>query len=388
MEIEKWGWYSIAVNVLLAGIDLSVALYSGSLAVKAEILHNVVDLLTAVAVLVGLKIAGRKTRKFPYGLYKVENIIALAMSMLIFFTAYEVGRRAVFAPEFEVTVAPWCFAALALAGGIAVVFSFLELRAGRQSGSPALIADAREYRVHILTTAVILVALAGHNINLPLDRIAAVVVLIAIAKTGWELLVSGVSVLLDASLDPAAIDKVRQLILSQPQVVEVHWITGRNAGRVRFVEAEVSLRISNLEKAEKITATIENKVKNALENIERVVIHAEPRPKTHILCALPLNDASGEISRHFGQAPFFAIVTLRIKDKAVENRDIEPNPYADTEKGKGIKVAEWLVDRRIDRIFLMEPFQGRGPEYVFRNAGVEVNTVNKATLSEVIDEIL
>jgi len=36
MSIECWGWYSIAVNVVLAGINLAVALASGSLAVEAE----------------------------------------------------------------------------------------------------------------------------------------------------------------------------------------------------------------------------------------------------------------------------------------------------------------------------------------------------------------
>jgi divalent metal cation (Fe/Co/Zn/Cd) transporter len=49
MNIERWGWYSIAVNVILALINLVIATASGSLAVEAEMVHNLVDLLTAVA---------------------------------------------------------------------------------------------------------------------------------------------------------------------------------------------------------------------------------------------------------------------------------------------------------------------------------------------------
>ena len=50
MRVERWGWYSVAVNVVLAGINLLVALASGSLAVRAETIHNLVDLPTAFAV--------------------------------------------------------------------------------------------------------------------------------------------------------------------------------------------------------------------------------------------------------------------------------------------------------------------------------------------------
>jgi cation diffusion facilitator family transporter len=388
MKIEKWGWYSIGINILLAGIGLAVAVSSGSLAVKTEILHNVVDLLTAIAVLAGLRIAGRKTRKFPYGLYKVENIITVIMAMMIFFAAYEMARHAVFAPSLELTVTAWHLTAIIVAAGIALGFSILESRAGQLSNSPALIADAKEYRVHILTTGVVFVALAGHDVDFPIDRVAAVIVLTAIGKTGWDLLVSGVRVLLDASLDPSAIAQIEEMISSEPQVAEVHWVTGRNSGRVRFVEAEVSLRINDLDKAEKITTRIENNVKQGLENIERVVIHAEPKPPTHTLCAIPLKDDSDELCPHLGEAPSFAFLKIRNKDRKVESQDIKSNPFTHLEKGKGIKVAEWLVNENIDYVIVKKSLQGKGPEYVFRDAGVEMSKTDKDTLNATMEEIL
>lgn len=76
MKIERWGWYSIAVNILLALLHGFVAFRSDSLAVAAELTHNIVDLAAAVGVLIGLKLAGRKSKSFPYGLYKVENLVA------------------------------------------------------------------------------------------------------------------------------------------------------------------------------------------------------------------------------------------------------------------------------------------------------------------------
>jgi divalent metal cation (Fe/Co/Zn/Cd) transporter len=84
--VERWGWYSIGVNIVLAGINLGIALASGSLAVEAEQVHNLVDLLSAIGMLIGLKLSTRKTNAFPYGLCKLENVIAVVLAGMTFVT--------------------------------------------------------------------------------------------------------------------------------------------------------------------------------------------------------------------------------------------------------------------------------------------------------------
>ena len=92
--VERVGWYTIGVNILLTLLNLAISVASGSLAVAAEMVHNLVDLVSAVAVLVGLKLSKRKSRDFPYGLYKVENVVAVGIALLIFVAGYESGRQA------------------------------------------------------------------------------------------------------------------------------------------------------------------------------------------------------------------------------------------------------------------------------------------------------
>jgi divalent metal cation (Fe/Co/Zn/Cd) transporter len=98
VKLERWGWYSVLVNVLLASLHGLIAGMSGSLAVFAELVHNLLDLLGAVAVLVGIRLVARKSRAFPYGLYKIESLIALGLAGLVLLTAYEIARDALFAP--------------------------------------------------------------------------------------------------------------------------------------------------------------------------------------------------------------------------------------------------------------------------------------------------
>ncbi|MBC8253829.1 MAG: cation diffusion facilitator family transporter [Ardenticatenia bacterium] len=232
-NVERWGWYSIAVNVLLALINMVIARASGSLAVEAEMVHNLVDLLTAVGVLIGLKLATRKSRSFPYGMYKLENVVSVVLALMTFVTAYEIARDALFAQMAVVTVDVWMLVGIIVATAIPLVFGHFELRAGRAANSPALVADAREYRAHVFTTGMVFAALLAQQFSLPLDRIAALVIVAAIAKTGWELLIEGMRVLLDASLDPETMRKIREVIAAEPTVAEVGWVNGRNAGRFR-----------------------------------------------------------------------------------------------------------------------------------------------------------
>jgi hypothetical protein len=73
--VEGWGRGSIGFNIGLSLLNLSIAVASGSLAVAAEMVHNLVDLMASVAVLLGLKVSRRRSRTFPYGLYKVARVV-------------------------------------------------------------------------------------------------------------------------------------------------------------------------------------------------------------------------------------------------------------------------------------------------------------------------
>ena len=281
--------------------------------------------------LIGLKLSTRKSKAFPYGLYKLENVVTVVLAMMTFITAYEIARDALFTPTHLATVNVWMLAGVVVATAIPLVFSHFELRAGQAANSPALVADAKEYRAHVFTTGFVLAALVGQWFHLSLDRVAALVIVLAIGKTGWELLTDGMCVLLDVSLDADTLLKIRQTIIAEPAVAQVVELTGRNAGRFRFVEAEVALRVRELEQAQVVTQRIEAQIRQAVPHVDRVLIHAEPVRCTHQLYAVPLANLSGALSEHFGEAPFFTLVRVRLTDSVVEEQQILASPYAEEE---------------------------------------------------------
>jgi len=383
----RWAWYSICVNVVLVGLNALVATASGSLAVGTEVAHNIVDLVSAVAVLLGVKLATRKSREFPYGLYKLENVIAVAVAVLIFLTVYEIVRHALLGSHRQLAVNWWMFLILLTATLIPAVFGRLELRAGRATRSPALVADAKEYHVHVLTTGVVLAALIGEYFGLPVDRLAALIIVVPVAKTGWDLLSEGMRVLLDVSLDSSTLETIRQTVLSDPMVADVQAITGRSAGRFRFVEITPVLRGNDLQKADQTAHRIEGKIREAVPNVERVLVHVDPKPRDRLRCAVPLSDEKGAIARHFGNAPYFAFATVYFDGRESEPARILPNPHRDVVRGKGMRVAEWLVQRKTDMVVLRDGPAESGPMYVLGDAAVSVHHTNAATLSEALSEV-
>jgi cation diffusion facilitator family transporter len=379
-------WASIAVNVFLVGLNLAVAAASGSLAVAAEMVHNVVDLVAAVAVLGGIKISERKSRAFPYGLYKVENVVSVMIAGLIFFAGYEIAREALLAEPQAATVSPLILGGVALSMAVPLAFSVVEMRTGQHLNSPSLIADAQEYRVHVFSSGLVLVALVGQEIGVPLDRVAALMIVVLIAKTGWDLLADGMRVLLDASLEPETLDQVQAVVEAEPAVTEIRSLRGRNAGRFRFLELDVALRVDDLEKAHAVSKRIEQALHRQVPHLDRVVIHYEPQRRLHLHYAVPLADPNGTVGDHFGEAPYFAMVTVRTADGTIERQEIVANPHQQVEKAKGIQVGEWLVDLKADVVLLREDVHGRGPAYVFADAGVETRRTEATTLSQAVAE--
>jgi cation diffusion facilitator family transporter len=375
------GIYSLAVNLFLAALKAALAVLSGSLALAADAVHSSVDVVGSLVVLGGLIIARRKSKAFPYGLYKVENVAAIVVALLIFLAGYEIAREAWQGAARVVTASPAILAGAVLAVVIPLAFSRYEARLARTTNSPSLAADSCHFQTDVLSSAVVLIALAGSRLGWPLDRIGAAAVVIFIARAGWELLADGMRVLLDASLDVETLAKVRSIVEAEPAVAAVKSLTGRNAGRYRFLEAEVTLRTHDLDKAHAISQRLEEDIRRAIAHVDRVLIHYEPTARERLRYAIPLANLNGAISQHFGEAPYFALVTIRLSDGAVERQEIVANPYTELPKAKGIQVAKWLVGQKVDVVLVKESLHDKGPEYVFANAGVEMHDVVADTLA-------
>ena len=384
---ERIAALSIFINIILLAIKYTFAMLSGSAGLAADAIHSSSDVLASFTIFAGLKISRRKSKRFPYGLYKVENLVSLIVALAILFAGYEIAKSALFGgAESVLRRIPLAIMAEVVVIGITLAFSTYAVRKGREIGSPSIVADGKHVRTDMLSSVAVLVGLVGNLFGINLDRPAVFVVLIFIAHAGIVIFVDAMRVLLDASLDFETLDKVKAVILSESRVKEIRSLTGRNSGSYRFIEADVILKVRELEKAHSISSKIEEAVKDEIAHVDHVLIHYEPVRKDTTSFALPLRNTKGEMSQHFGEAPFFALVTVNAEDKSVKNQEIIFNPFLSVERGKGIMVAEFLVNRDVDMILLKEKFTGKGPEYALSNSDVEVVIIDVETMEEALSQ--
>lgn len=385
---EKVALLAIGINLVLFGIKYTFSTLSGSIALKADAFHSLSDVVASSTVFVGLIIAKRKTKSFPYGLYKVENLVSVMVALAIFYAGYEIVMEATKGVAVELQNIWLTIASVVFIIVIAYGYSRYATKVGTEINSPSLIADAKHIGVDMFSSAMVLVALLSSFAGVNLDRTSAFIIVVIIAWSGGKILIDGIRVLLDASLDYKTLSLAEKLILAEPQVMEIQHLMGRNSGRYKFIEANIFLKTHDLNRAHFIADRIETNIKSQIKNVDRVLIHYEPSKKENFIYAVPLEYANQQrISRHFGEAPYFGLITVRIKDKKAIEQKVIANPFTQVDHGKGILAAEFLNKHLVDVVITKESFEGKGPYYVFSNAAVDNLITDQGTVEKALESL-
>ncbi len=273
-EKKKISLYSIGVNLVLSIIKISGGLFSGSAALTADGVHSLSDLAASASVYIGIIISNKKSELFPHGLYKVENLVALISAFAIFFAGYEIAKDVLFGESTPISSLATALIVIGLTVLITYLYSRWEKQKAIALNSPSLMADAEHIKTDFYTALVVLVGVLGQYFGYPLiEKIAVVIVVYFIFHSGFEILKESIKVLLDASLDHESIVKIQDILKEEETVEKINAITGRNAGSFKFVQLDLNLVTDSLSEAHHIAHNIEEKIKQEMPFVEKVVVH-------------------------------------------------------------------------------------------------------------------
>lgn len=385
-ESKKLAAASTALNVFLAAIKFFLYFMTGSSALLAETVHSLTDTIGSLLVVGGLYLSEKKSEQFPWGLYKVENVVSVLLAGMIFLSAYEIAKAIYHPSPREMTNLDMALVILFLMAIPLIFFSGHEARRAKAMNFPSLMADAKHWRADIAPLAVVAAGIAGARLSYPvMDRIAAFVILLLVIRAGYEILKDSIKSLLDASVERTVLDNIEAVIKEFSPVKEITALHARNSGRFIFVNLDLRLSLKRLKVAHEIGDDIAQKIRRRIPFVERVIVHYEPEKKEFLRFAAPLASREGAISEHFGKAPFVALWDKRVTDGATVSRKILENPFSGVEKGKGIRLAEFLATMKVDVLYTREPFEGKGPEYVFADAGIEIRKTSAQNLKNLME---
>jgi cation diffusion facilitator family transporter len=274
---------SIASNTLLILLKFVAGVVTGSVALLAEAMQSVIDLVASVVAYVSVRKADEPAdENHPYGHEKIENLAAAIEGVLILvgsgIIAYEAVRRLI--EGGEVQSLGFGIVIIALTIVVNLVVSTVLRRRARETGSPALEGDAAHLRTDALTSVGVLIGLVLVEItDAPwLDPVVALLVAGAIVGTGVRLVLRSSRVLVDEALpeDELAIIRAAVVSFGPRGVVGFHKLRARRAGSRRLVDMHVQFHAgATLEEAHDTAHALQAAIRERLGEVD-VLIHIEP----------------------------------------------------------------------------------------------------------------
>jgi cation diffusion facilitator family transporter len=272
------GWVSLTVNLLLFGLKLAMAFFSGSISIIADAVHTLSDVGTSAAVIWGFKIAQKPADKdHPFGHGRMEDIITLIIAVVLSLVGLELLHGAVlrFLEPVEIKADHLILVFLVFSVGVKEWLARFSFYLGSKIGSSALNADAWHHRSDAISTILVIIAVAGSMFDLFwLDALFGGLVALYIMYTGIKLIRESAFHLLGKAADKKLISQIRKIALSVVGVQGVHDIVAHDYGQLKAISLHVEVQNDlQVEKAHQIATSVETKIAKNINS--RPIVHID-----------------------------------------------------------------------------------------------------------------
>ena len=272
---------TIIINVLLFAIKLLAGIWGRSGAIIADAIHSLSDVLTTIAVMVGLKLAKQPAdEQHPYGHEKLEPITAKILASMLLITALLIGFNGIKNIINGTTVIPAKIAMYAAILSIIVKEWMYRYTAGgaKKIESSALMADAWHHRSDAFSSIGTLIGVIGARMGYPiLDPVASLVICILITKVAIDIYKEAINQLIDRSADTKTVDSIKNQIEKINGVISIDELKTRVCANRLYVDVEICVN-SNLSvcEAHEISESVHTAIENLDNRIKHCMVHVNP----------------------------------------------------------------------------------------------------------------
>lgn len=274
---------SMGVSGVLAAAKLIAGWVAGSMAVFADGIESAGDVLFSGVVLLGLLVASRPPdENHPYGHGRFETLTGLGVAIALALTGMLICWRSLsgLAGPHE-TPAAWAAWPLAVSIVVKTGLSIFKFRAGRRIGSSALVADAWNDTVDILSGTVAMVALGLTVYDPPrfmtADHWGGFAIGLIVIVLGLRLMRDASLHLMDTMPSDRRMSLIRASALTVPGALAVEKCFARKTG-LRYhvdlhleVDPDLSVRSSH-----SLAEEVRNRIRDDLPWVADVLVHVEP----------------------------------------------------------------------------------------------------------------
>lgn len=276
---------SVGLNAMLAAAGLVVGHRGGSMTVLAAGVEFSADVIASLAVLAGFWYAAKPAdRRHPYGHGRAETLTGLLIGLALFLIGVTIAAHALRAmtgtgpPPAPYTLWPLAVA-LAVKSGLMVS----KVRVSRRTGSQALMADAWNDSVDVLSSVAAICAL-GLTLYDPVgfraaDQVGAMLV-------GIFVVIAGVGVVRNTSLDlldtmppDDLLGRVRDAACQVDGARGVEKCYGRKTGLQYHLDLHLEVDgWITVDEGHMLAARVRERIRADVPEVSDVLVHVEPAP--------------------------------------------------------------------------------------------------------------
>ena len=270
----------IMVNVLVCLGELIIGFLIGSIAMISDAIHNVADAGGSLVSFLSFKLSGRKAdAEHPYGHGRMEYLLSIGFSILLFVVAAQLGIEAVdhiMNPE----VVEFSMSALAVMLGamsLKIWLSFFLRSIGNRIDSPILRANGKEALSDVWATAAIAIGLLlGGIFQLSVDGYLGLIVALIIAKAGFEVLKEATDRLLGFEPTAERVQEIINFVESKAGILGTHDLMIHDYGPGHEY-ASIHVEVDAKQDAMTIHNMIDRIELQALKELQlKLTIHMDP----------------------------------------------------------------------------------------------------------------
>ncbi|UZP67945.1 cation diffusion facilitator family transporter [Desulfovibrio mangrovi] len=276
-------WVGLFVNVVLSAIKVTAGIAGNSRAVLADGIHSISDMVTDVALLVGVHFwSAPADENHPYGHGRLETLVTVCIGLLLAAAGIGIGWDAISGfrtgeIHHSKPVAFWASFVSIVANELLYQWT---VREGRRLNSSAVIANAWHHRSDALSSIPAALAV-GVAMLLPewafVDLVGAIVVAVFILHAAWSICYPALEMLIDRTAPTEVMDRLNELACSVPGVLSVHRLRSRYQGAGLLVDMHIGVDGGiSVKEGHDIADAVERLLLTEELDVAEVLVHVDP----------------------------------------------------------------------------------------------------------------
>lgn len=274
---------TLALNAILSFFKILLGWIGKSQALVADGTHSLSDCITDIGILLGVRYwSAPADERHPYGHWRLESIVTIAMGLSLLGIAGGLILRAIQSMGTSASIVPAWYTLITAIFTLAskeAMYHWTKHKATIYQ-SRALLANAWHQRSDAISSIPAVIAISAAMIfsHIPyIDPVGAIVVSLFILKAAIETLKGAVEELMDESLPLEKQEQVESVVCGLPDVTSMHALRSRRNGPGYFIDIHVQVPPDlSVREGHNIARDVRRALMEGNFNILDAIVHIEP----------------------------------------------------------------------------------------------------------------